>query len=98
MKLKLAREAIRDLDCTWLYVAQNSGSVETADRLVESIGSTFALLLRAPEAGRLRAEFGSGVRAFPVSGYMVYYRRRGNCVEVLRVIHGMRDQGAAFRS
>jgi plasmid stabilization system protein ParE len=37
-------QADSDLDDIWFYVAYKSGSVEVADRLVDSIASRFHLL------------------------------------------------------
>lgn len=45
--------------------------------------------------GRLRPEFGEGVRSFAVENYVVYYRHEGD-VLVARVLHGRRDQTAAW--
>jgi plasmid stabilization system protein ParE len=45
--------------------------------------------------GRLRPEFGDGVRSFTVENYVVYYRHEGD-VLVARVLHGRRDQTAAW--
>jgi hypothetical protein len=45
--------------------------------------------------GRLRPEFGEGVRSFTVENYVIYYRHERD-VLVPRVLHGRRDQIAAW--
>ncbi len=45
--------------------------------------------------GRLRPEFGEGVRSFAVDSYVIYYRHEGALL-VGRVLHGRRDQSAAW--
>jgi toxin ParE1/3/4 len=62
---------------------------------VAAIIDRFELLAEQPRMGRLRPEFGEGVRSFTVENYVVYYRHEGN-VLVARVLHGRRDQTAAW--
>jgi plasmid stabilization system protein ParE len=46
--------------------------------------------------GRARPEFGIGVRSVAVANYVIYYRQEGNDVLIARVLHGRRDQMAAW--
>ncbi len=72
--------------------------IETADRLIDRLTDSFAMLARTPHAGRRREDVGEGVRSFPSGNYLIYYRKptRGR-VQILRVIHGRRDQKKAWR-
>jgi len=45
--------------------------------------------------GRNRPEFGEGVRSFVVESYVIYYRHDANIL-IARVLHGRRDQAAAW--
>ena len=45
-----------DLEDIWLYVAERSGSEETADRLIDTIVNRFLLLGQYPNLGRSRSE------------------------------------------
>jgi plasmid stabilization system protein ParE len=45
--------------------------------------------------GRARVEFGAGVRSFVVESYVIYYRGDRELL-VSRVLHGRRDQAAAW--
>ena len=77
-----------------MYVAEEA-SPTTADRLIDPIVDRFNLLAEQPGIGRLRPEFGAGVRSFVVESYVIYYRRDRD-VLIARVLHGRRDQLAAW--
>ena len=94
MQYRLSDLAEQDLQDTWLYVAADA-SVETADRLIDAIVQRFELLTDQPHMGRLRPEFGPNVRSFPVESHVIYYRV-DDAVLIARVLHGRRDQRAAW--
>ena len=97
MTHRLSSEAEDDLDELWYYVASNS-SVDTADRLVESITSRFFLLATYPEVGRRRDhDLRPGLRTFPVGDYLIAYRIEAEDVLILRVVRGSRDLEALLR-
>ena len=48
---RLAPEAEAELDGVWYYVAKESGSIEIADRFVDSLADRFLLLARYPISG-----------------------------------------------
>ena len=65
MAHRVAGEVEVDLDEIWFYVAKESGSMDVATRLVDSITDRFSFLAGFPYAGRARDEdFGSGSRSF----------------------------------
>jgi toxin ParE1/3/4 len=86
--------AEQDLEEMWSYVAEDA-SPTTADQLIDAIFDRFELLVEQPRMGRTRPEFGEGVRSFVVESYVIYYRRDGEVV-IARVLHGRRDQAAAW--
>ena len=94
MRYRLSELAEQDLLDTWLYLA-GEASVETADRLVDAIVHTFVLLSEQPRMGRLRPEFGPGVRSCPVETHVIYYRAEAE-VLIARILHARRDQAAAW--
>lgn len=83
MAHRLAPEAKTDLDEIWFYVASNS-SIETADRLVDSITARFSLLATHPRAGRRRDNLRPGTRSFGVREYLVLYRVEDDDVLIQR--------------
>ena len=96
-RIRVAAPAEQDLDGIWYHVAKNSGSIEIANGVVESITDAFPLFASNPEAGTRRDEIESGVRGFPVGKYIIYYRDTEKYLVISRVIHGMRHQGTAYR-
>jgi len=97
MAHRVAPRAESDLDDIWYYVARESGSIEIANRLIDSITDRFFLLARFPYMGRLRDEdFGFGSRSFVVGEYVIVYGVEGEDVVILRVAHGRRDLESLF--
>jgi toxin ParE1/3/4 len=97
MAHRLAPEAASDLDDIWYYVARQSGSVEVADRLIDTIARRFVVLARNPHLGRRRDDdLRPGLRSFPVGSYVIIYRVEGPDVLILRVLWGGRDIPALF--
>lgn len=88
---RLAAKAKAELDEIWLYVARNSGSIEVADRLLESISDRFLLLARNPRIGRTRDDLRPGLRSFPAGEYIIIYSIDNDAVRVLHVARGSRN-------
>lgn len=98
MAHRVAPEAEAELDDVWYYVTSASGSLEIADRLVDSIADRFFLLSRYPHLGRPRDEdLRPGLRSFVVGEYTIIYRIEGEDVLILHVTHASRDLAALFR-
>jgi toxin ParE1/3/4 len=100
MAHRVSEQAAADLDDIWYYIAKESNSVETANRLIDSITNTFLLLARQPHLGRSRDDdFGVGSRSFPVGEFVTIYRvEKSKDVLILRVAHGRRDLDALFEN
>jgi toxin ParE1/3/4 len=97
MAHQVAPRAEADLEDIWLYVAQDSGRLEVANRLIDSITDRFFLLADFPYAGRARdREFGPGMRSFPVGEFVIVYQIENKDILILRVVHGRRDLGRLF--
>ena len=71
-------------------------------RFLESVEKAFATLAKMPSMGRIRRfphfELGE-MRSWPVPGferYLIFYRELPNGVEVIRIIHGMRNLDRIF--
>ena len=93
----LSPQCDSDLDSIWHYVASESGSIEIADRLIDSIAERFVLLASYPHIGRRRDDdLRPGLRSFPVGEYLVIYRLRDEDVLILRVLRGSRNMETLF--
>lgn len=89
---RIAPLAESDLDSLWFYVAKESGNLEIADRLIDSITERFLVLSRYPRLGRRRdEELRPGLRSFAVGDFVILYRIEGEEVLILRVLRGSRD-------
>jgi toxin ParE1/3/4 len=67
MAHRVAPQAEAQLDNIWYYVANESGSIEIADRLIDALTERFYLLSRYPHLGRKRdADLRVGLRSFAV--------------------------------
>jgi toxin ParE1/3/4 len=90
-------QADSNLDDIWYYVASESGSVETADRLIDSITERFFLLSNYPHIGRRRDDdLSLGLRSFSLGEYVILYRLADGDVLILRVLRGSRNMEAMF--
>jgi plasmid stabilization system protein ParE len=67
MAHRIAPEAEAELNDIWYYMAKESGSIEIADRVIDSVTDRFFLLARFPQMGRRRDEdLRPGLRSFVV--------------------------------
>jgi len=94
MPYRLSALAEQDLDEIWSFAAA-AASPETADRLIDAIVERFELFAELPRMGRLRPEFGAGIRSFTVENHVIYYRHDADIL-IARILHGRRDQAAAW--
>ena len=98
MAHRVTPEAEAELDDIWYYIAKESGSIEIADRVVDSVTDRFVLLTRFPRMGRRRDEdLRPGLRSFVVGEYVIIYRLEDEEGLILHVIRGSRDLKALFR-
>jgi toxin ParE1/3/4 len=90
-------QADSDLHSIWYYLASESGRVEIADRLIDSITERFFLLANYPNLGRRRDDdLRPGLRSFSVGEYVIIYRLCDEDVLILRVLRGSRNIEALF--
>jgi toxin ParE1/3/4 len=97
MAHRVSQRAEADLADIWYYIAKESGSIEIANRLIDSISNRFFLLATHPHLGRSREDdFGIGSRGFSFGEYVILYCVEEEDVLILRVAHGRRDIEALF--
>ena len=93
--------AFQDLRRHALYLTVDAGTA-VATRFLESTENAFVGLAKMPHMGRVRrfpnVEVGElRSRAIPdFERYLIFYRTLPNGIEVIRVIHGMRDLERIF--
>ncbi len=98
MAYRVAPHAEVDLYDIWYYLAKESGNIEIADRVVDSITERFYLLSNYPHIGRRRDEdLRPGLRSFVAGDYVILYRIENADVLILHVIRSSRDIAALLR-
>lgn len=75
-----------DLADIWFQCAAKWG-MSQAERYADSLFALFDLLAEFPELAREREEFAPPVRIHPSGSHLVIYRRDGQGVEIIRILH-----------
>ncbi len=86
-----------DLAEIWAYITRDSP--DNADRFLYRIYQICQEELASnPRLGRTRDELTQGLRSLVFEGYVIFYHPVPNGVEIVRVLHGMRDIESIFDS
>ena len=94
LKIYKSPEAENDLDEIWLYIAQDNPYY--ADKLIDEIEETSQKLARFPDMGKNRNELHLGLQSFPVGMYLIFFMPISGGINIVRVLHGMRDIDTFF--
>jgi toxin ParE1/3/4 len=94
LKILKRPEAESDLEEIWLYIAQDNP--DKADKLLDEIEKSSRKIAQFTNMGRTRDELHLGLRSFPVGKYLIYYLPINGGIEIVRVLHGMRDIATFF--
>jgi toxin ParE1/3/4 len=86
--IRRTRRSEDDLLDIWAYIAQDNP--DAADRLLDDIERTEALLAENPRLGPARSDIAPEFRYFPIGNYLILYRVIVSGIEIVRVIHGGR--------
>jgi len=95
--IKLPR-AEKDLIGYYAYLGDER-SIETADRFLDAVDRTLALIAKSPGIGAPHQTSNprlAGLRSLPVSKfkrYLLSYQPFDDRIELVRVLHGARDIG-----
>jgi toxin ParE1/3/4 len=87
-------EAENDIEEIWLYIAQDNP--DNADKFLDEIEETSRKLARFTSMGRNRDELYPGLKSFPVGKYIIFYLPASGGLEIVRILHGMRDIDTLF--
>ena len=88
-RLSVSPDAKQDLVEVFLFIAQDN--LSAARRMHSQFHQTFLTIAGQPSIGRSRDELAAGIRSLAVGKYVIYYRRAGRAVRILRLLHGARD-------
>ncbi len=89
MSFRLLPQAIDDIETLADHIEQDSP--KAARRWVDALQLRCAALGAMPGMGVPRPDIAEGVRIFPHGNYLIIYIERGSQVDIVRVIHGMRN-------
>jgi toxin ParE1/3/4 len=99
MKLLVLPEAQQDATRHWHYIAQHNFTA--AERFLEALASTYEAIRREPGIGHEEGfRRRKGIRSWRVDAYpryLIFYRTSEDAVEIIRVLHGMRNLPKFFR-
>lgn len=79
-----------------MYVAEESGNPELGDRVIDQLTTVMERLTEFPEMGRPRHEVRPALRSFVAPPFVIFYRRKGDGIHIVRVLHERRDIDKAF--
>jgi toxin ParE1/3/4 len=88
---RFTTEAWLDLEEIVRYIGAKNPTA--AARLTDLIEKECWRLARQPGLGQLRPDLLPGIRFFPLSSYLIFYRECEEGVQVIRILHGARDYG-----
>ena len=91
---KLSHKAEQDLEDIWVYIAQQNQLA--ADKQIAQILNRFPMLAQFPDMGKIRDDLLQGLKSFPIKPYIVYYSKITDGVEIVRVLHQLRDVEGLF--
>jgi toxin ParE1/3/4 len=93
MKLVIRPEAECDAAKYWHYIAQQNWTA--ANRFLDALERSYEEIRRQPAIGHQESfRRQKGIRSWRVKGfpkYLIFYRVEPMSVDILRVIHGMRN-------
>ena len=86
----LRPRALRDLEDIWDYTIANWGARQ-AESYVRQVNEAFEALAENPNLGRSCEQVRAGYRKYLVGSHIVFYRKVGDAVEVVRILHARMD-------
>lgn len=95
MQIRWTKTARKNLEQLELYVAKDKP--KNAIDMVLKILSVIELLEQNPALGKAGRIFGTRELVITGTPYIVAYRVKNNCFEVLRVLHGAMQWEKCFR-
>ena len=94
-ELVISREALADLDEVWDYLSRRNAAA--AGDLIDRFFAAARRHAQFPKMGQAREDVSPGLRCFTARPYVAFYRIEGDCVIVLRFLHGRRDPKRVMR-
>lgn len=98
-RMQFTFQACADLNAIWetiatpsdLWGTTNAEHLAAARSFATKLEQLCQLMTLHPEMGTARSTLQEGIRSLLFQRYVIFYRTRGNCVEVLRVLRATRE-------
>lgn len=98
-RMQFTFQACADLNEIWesiampsdLWGSTNAEHLAAARSFAEKLEQLCQLITLHPEMGPPRNRLQEGIRSLLFQRYVIFYRIRGNCVEVMRVLRATRE-------
>lgn len=87
--LSFTPRAEADIDAIWEYSSENWG-LDQAVRYIREIRDTCHALALGRKRGRAKT-VRRGYLSYPCGSHIIWFRDRGDRLEVIRVLHGAQD-------
>jgi plasmid stabilization system protein ParE len=93
----LSPAAKSDLIEIWDYYATEVGDPDLADRMRDEIFDGIRAIARSPGIGHFRGDLANEpLRFWRVRNYLIIYRSEARPIQVVRILHGVRDVQAVL--
>ena len=90
----LSSQALKDL--REIVAFKEQYDLQTALQWLDRARQKFDTLAKFPGMGKKRDELSPGLRSFPIDRHLIFYRDRGEQIEIVRVVSGYQDLEALF--
>jgi len=98
-RLILSDGALRDLTEIGRYLTRKSGDAETGRRITRDLRDQCVRFASLPGTlGRPRPDLRADLRSFPFKGYIIFFRYRGDAMEVVKIAGGRQDLPRLFEN
>lgn len=92
MNLVLAPSAAEDLRAISIYTLETWGVLQE-ERYLAGLWARLAAITERPESFRLREELAAGCRSARYESHVIFFRIRGQNIEIMRILHAAMDFG-----
>lgn len=89
-RYRMTVAAEKDLEEIYDYTSDKFGSSQAA-KYLEELESLFHQIAENPNIGKTRDETKKGLRSFPKSSHLIFYRVLPDYIRIVRILHGSRD-------
>lgn len=96
-KLRYLTQAQEDLLQIKRYISKETGNRKIGLQFTEKLRKQCSNLASlSGTIGQHRTELKEGIRSFPCSGYIIFFRYHGEYLEIISFVEGHRDVTALF--